>query len=121
MEQVQEVTVSPSSSTSRWLLGLSALVLLTGCVVRGRTLVTVPVPVGVVVAHREPPPVRWERIPPPPSVDHVWIPGHWVWDRGDYVWVPGHHEVRPHRRAVWEEGHWTRHERGWTWVEGRWR
>ena len=101
------------------------LVLSCACVVpgpRGRAVIVAPVPIlSVRYVDREPPPLRVERAPLPPSPDHVWISGYWSWDGRAYLWVPGRYHARPHPRAVWEEGHWSRHERGWYWVEGRWR
>jgi hypothetical protein len=70
---------------------------------------------------REPPPVRYERVPPPPSLDHHWVAGHWSWSGSVYVWVPGYYYAQPRPGAVWVDGHWARHERGWYWVEGHWR
>jgi hypothetical protein len=104
------------------LIPLAALSL--ACVVtpRGRVAVMAPVPVvHTVYVEREPPPVRYERIPDPPSREHHWVPGHWQWDGREYVWVPGHYQVRPRPEVIWAPGHWERHERGWYWIEGRWR
>ena len=38
-----------------------------------------------------------EERPAQPSAEHVWIRGHYRWDRvaGAYAWVPGHWQVRP--------------------------
>ncbi len=103
-------------------ISLGALLLATGCVATVRPgRVAVVAPVGVVYVHREPPPMRMEVVPAPPTVEHVWVPGHWAWRGDDYAWVPGHHAVRPHPRAVWVEGHWSRHPSGWYWTEGCWR
>lgn len=96
----------------------------TACLVghRGRVAIIAPVPVvHYTYVEREPPPVRYERLPPPPAPDQHWVAGHWNWDGRDYVWVPGYYHVRPHPRAAWIDGHWERHERGWYWIEGHWR
>jgi hypothetical protein len=102
----------------------SLLLLCTACVVgpRGQVEVLAPVPaVRVTYVEREPPPVRHERIPEPPSRDHHWVAGHWSWDGREYIWVPGYYHVRPRPNLAWVDGHWERHERGWYWVEGHWR
>ncbi len=97
----------------------------TGCLVRGprgRVAVMAPVPViHVGFAHREPPPVRSERIPPPPGADHVWVAGRWAWEAEAYVWRSGYYHRRPRHGAAWVDGHWKRHDRGWQWVDGHWR
>jgi len=96
----------------------------TACVVgpRGRVAVVEPVPVvHFTYVEREPPPVRYERAPPPPSQEHYWVAGHWNWSGNAYVWVPGYYHARPRPGVAWVDGHWARHERGWYWVEGHWR
>lgn len=106
------------------LLAASLPFLMTACVVgpRGGVAVIAPVPVArVTYVEREPPPVRYERMPPPPSRDHHWVAGHWSWDGRAYVWVPGYYHARPRPGVVWIDGHWERHERSWYWVEGHWR
>jgi hypothetical protein len=90
----------------------------------------------VVVYERAAPPLRVERVPPPPHAGFVWVPGHWVW-RGRWVWVRGHHvrrgrplpppvaEVvtpRPSPRHFWIPGHWEWNDRraDWVWIRGHW-
>ncbi len=111
----------PAHATLPALLLLAA----TACLVpgpRGRMMVVAPVPVvHIGYVDREPPPVRYERAPPPPSYDHVWVPGYWSWNAGAYLWVPGAYRLRPRPGAVWVEGRWNRHERGWHWMDGHWR
>ncbi len=106
-------------------LAVPALALVgTACVVgpRGRVAVIAPVPVvHFAYVEREPPPVRYERVPPPPSPEHYWVAGHWNWNGNAYAWVPGYYHARPRPGVVWVDGHWARHERGWYWVEGHWR
>ncbi len=96
----------------------------TACVVgpRGGVAVVAPVPVvRFTYVEREPPPVRYERLPDPPTPEHHWVAGHWSWDDRAYVWVPGYYQARPRPGVAWVNGHWERHERGWYWVEGHWR
>jgi hypothetical protein len=110
--------------THHSLITLASLGLLcTACVVgpRGRVGVIAPVPVAHIYVEREPPPIRYERLPEPPSREHHWVAGHWSWDGRAYVWVPGYYHARPRPSVIWVDGHWERHERGWHWVEGYWR
>jgi len=58
--------------------------------------------------------------PAPPSGEHVWISGDWVWAGGRYAWHEGHWERRKEGR-VWIEGHWQSTRGGWKWVAGHWR
>jgi hypothetical protein len=73
-----------------------------------------------VVVEQEPPAVRVELMPAPPTLEHVWIAGHWGW-AGHWVWVQGAWCKPPHPHAGWVPGHWHRHPRGWVWVGGSWR
>ena len=98
---------------NRWKLALPVIALTfsslfaIGCVVEERTV------------EREPPAERVEVQSAPPTREHVWVRGHWQYDRGDYIWVPGHWQTRRHGYA-WQEGRWERTRRGWVWHEGRW-
>jgi hypothetical protein len=76
----------------------------------------------VAYATRQPPPLRAETAPPPPSPAHVWIAGHWDWRIGnDFEWVPGHW-VRPEAGFhTWVVGRWEHGDKGWFYVEGHWR
>lgn len=57
--------------------------------------------------------------PAPPSPEHIWISGDWVWSGGGYRWREGHWERR--RQGVrWEDGHWQNTNHGWKWVPGHW-
>jgi len=68
-----------------------------------------------------PPPARVEVIPAPPTVRHVWIPGHYVRRGRNYLWVNGFYRVAPARYAAWVPGQWRQTRRGPVWVEGHWR
>ena len=96
------------------LVGLSAGLLLTGCIVREPVLVRAPPP---------PPPPRAEVIVPQPGPAYVWIAGHWAWDgrAGTYVWRPGHWVVPEAPTQVWVPSHWAARPGGYVWVEGHWR
>jgi hypothetical protein len=58
--------------------------------------------------------------PPPPSPDHVWVSGDWIWAGKKYEWHEGHYETRRVGQR-WFEGHWINSRGGWTWIRGRWR
>lgn len=68
----------------------------------------------VVIAPSTPPPVREEMIPPAPSTDVVWRPGHWSWNGTQYVWVTGVYIARPCPQVAWVPGHWDQSPTGWT-------
>ncbi len=88
------------------LTGTNAFQAKAQCIVRFRPIA--PVYVGVRTAQ--------------PGPHHVWIDGHWRWDRhrGEYVWVEGHW-IRARRGHVWVNGHWEDvPNRGSRWVPGHW-
>ena len=66
----------------------------------------------------QPPPPRYERLPPP-RAGFVWAPGFWDWDGRRHVWVEGHWEhvqrYREYRPAQWRQG-----PRGWELDRGGW-
>ncbi len=77
------------------------------------------VPDGAEVIEREPPAERVEVITVAPSVEHVWVKGHWVWRHGDWEWVPGYWEGPRHGHR-WIHGHWIRRGRGFIFIPGYW-
>ena len=56
-----------------------------------------------------------------PSPQHVWIDGHWKWNKkmSQYVWVEGYWIVAKPGK-VWIGGHWIEGPHGHKWVEGYW-
>ncbi len=70
----------------------------------------------------EPPPLpQVEIVGPAPSRNHVWQPGHWVWNDG-WQWISGHWTEAPERDAAWIPGRWVNRDgAGWVWTEGHWR
>jgi hypothetical protein len=57
-----------------------------------------------------------------PSPRHVWVEGHWRWNRnrGEYIWVEGHW-IRERRGYVWINGHWEDVPgQGSRWIPGHW-
>jgi hypothetical protein len=96
--------------------GMAAM-LLSGCVVTGRTYyresdrpVLVQRPRGdVIIVHRAPPAPLVERVPRSPGREYVWVPGYWTSHGDDWVWVGGHYERPPRPGAVWVEPRYDRH------------
>ncbi len=78
--------------------------------------------IGCVVSHPRvaPPPLKQEVRPVKPSVQHVWIPGHWKWAGGRYVWIGGHW-TKPKAGKVWVPGYWKKKGSHYVWVPGHWR
>ncbi len=72
-----------------------------------------------IIVREAPPPVIVETPPPPPSRSHIWIEGHWGYDRGKFVWVSGRYE-RARRGHRYLPARWVQTERGWEFYEGRW-
>jgi hypothetical protein len=101
----------------RTLALLAAVVTLCGCTV----IVRPPPPVQRVYVVREPPAERVEVIVAQPSPAHVWIAGHWGWQREDFVWIAGRWERPAPQFHEWVRGHWEREPRGWFYIEGHWR
>ena len=92
-------------------------VLLSGCSVAGSDP---PAHRMAAVAPYPPPPKRAEIPPPAPSVDVLWLVGHWSWDGAKYGWTPGHYVQRPTPTANWRPGYWDQDSGGWLWTEGHW-
>ncbi len=57
--------------------------------------------------------------PAPPSREHIWISGDWIWAGGRYEWREGHWD-RPRQGRIWREGHWQNTNRGYRWIPGHW-
>src|SRR5258708_33147964 len=68
------------------------------------------------VVHERPREIVYER-PPPPSREHIWITGDWVWVGGRYQCHEGHRE-RHRPMTVWETGHWPGPGRSERWTPG---
>ena len=71
-----------------------------------------------VVVTTAPPPAQVEVVPVAPSIDHVWIRGHWHWDGVAWIWRPGHYEIR--RGFNWVPAHYEQRGPNWIYVEGHW-
>jgi len=58
--------------------------------------------------------------PAPPSREHIWVSGDWVWTGGRYQWHEGHWDRPRNSKARWADGHWQNTRRGYKWVPGHW-
>lgn len=67
-----------------------------------------------------PPPIRYERRPPPPGEGFVWTDGYWGTQDGEYVWVPGRWQQAPYAGAYWSHPHYDHYNQGWRMHEGHW-
>jgi len=69
-----------------------------------------------------PPPLRFERVPPPPGARYVWVPGHWRWDGRGYRWIGGRYQIRQVGWGRWVPGRWAWRPRmgRWVWVPAHW-
>ena len=76
--------------------------------------------VGIsVIIGNPPPPVRYERIPPPRD-GYIWAPGYWDWDGHQHIWAPGHWE--PMRGdGQYYQPQWRQGPHGWELDRGGWR
>jgi len=58
--------------------------------------------------------------PAKPHHNHVWVKGHWKWDKSRYIWTEGRW-VKPKPGYLWIDGHWKKSKHGWRWVPGHWK
>lgn len=86
-----------------FLLVVTGVTLLSGCVVRERVVYRQPPPSAggeeVVVTDAPPAPIV-ETVTVAPGRDYVWIGGYWAW-HGRWAWVSGRWAHPPRRGAVW--------------------
>ena len=75
---------------------------------------------GVIIGRRTPPPVRYERRPPPPAEGYAWVDGYWGVNRGRYVWVPGVWQRPPYEGAYWNHPQYEHEQDGWHMQQGHW-
>ena len=70
----------------------------------------------------QPPPLRVEGIPPPPSGAYIWRPGHWNWTGygNHYLWVRGEYVYHQPGWHQWVHGRWVPENGNWVWVPGHW-
>lgn len=101
---------TPLSTSIKIAISAALLASLAACVVAPPRRVVVATP---------PPPLRVEPMPPSPSPNVFWVPGHWRWQGNQHVWVAGRWEGRRVANR-WEPAHWEREGGGWAYVDGRW-
>lgn len=67
-----------------------------------------------------PPPPRFERRPPRPGFEFIWIDGYWGWQGGRHVWIGGRWDRPPHGHRHWRQPRWEHRGHGYIFVDGRW-
>jgi hypothetical protein len=67
------------------------------------------------------PPESVERGPTsePPTVQHFWVPGCWLWRETRYVWRPGYWTVG-YEDWIWVPASYCWSPRGWVYIDGYW-
>jgi hypothetical protein len=67
------------------------------------------------------PPASLERGPAgvAPSVEHLWVPGHWTWQERTYAWRPGFWSLG-HEHWVWIPARYQWTPRGYVFCRGHW-
>jgi hypothetical protein len=99
----------------RLLFGIAAFMLSTAALLPPQAMAQVNVSVNI---GTPPPPLRYERVPPPRH-GYVWAPGYWGWTGRSHVWVRGHWERARsgyiYQRPGWREdnGRWHLNKGGW--------
>ena len=78
-------------------------------------------PAEPIIVQEAPPPIRVERIPPPPpGTEVVWVQGYWGWDHGRYVWFGGHYARVPYHGARWIPDRWEQRGHEHHYTPGHW-
>jgi hypothetical protein len=77
-------------------------------------------PLHIRIAGDAPPPIRYERRPPRPARDYIWIGGYW--DRRDerWEWIGGRWDRPADRRYGWVRPRYVREGRYWRYEPGHW-
>jgi len=77
-------------------------------------------PLHIRIVDDAPPPIRYERRPPRPDRDYIWIGGYWD-RRGDrWDWVSGRWDRPYDRRYSWVRARYVREGRQWRYEPGHW-
>jgi hypothetical protein len=109
------------------LLIVGASFLLTGCVIRERTVYrNGPPPAATVSTELEvtgpPPPDQVDVVVGvAPAPDFIWIGGFWGWGPDGWAWHRGYWGRPPHSGAVWLRPHYAYRGGRHVWVHGGWR
>jgi len=53
----------------------------------------------------------------PPSADHTWIPGCWIWQQNRYAWRPGYWATA-YANWIWIPDHYVSTPRGYVFIDG---
>lgn len=71
---------------------------------------------------REPmqPQVSQEIIEERPTVQHVWVSGHWRWQEGRYAWIAGRWDLPPRANVAWVDPRWEKKGNGYVLAGGYW-
>jgi hypothetical protein len=113
------------------VLGVSAISVLSGCVVRVAEPLPLPPPPpvtysppppppppasapvyapseeqGDIQASEPPPPLPEYDQPPCPDEGYLWTPGYWAFGPGGYYWIPGTWVSPPRVGLLWTPGYW---------------
>lgn len=67
-----------------------------------------------------PPPLKKEIHTAKPSLNYIWISGHWKWTEGKYIWAPDRW-AKARKGMSWVPGHWEERSRHWVYVKNHWR
>ena len=67
-----------------------------------------------------PPALRYERRPPRPAPDYVWVTGSWDWDGGQWRWISGRWQPPVAPEAYWIPARYIRTDRGTIYEPGHW-
>jgi hypothetical protein len=107
------------------LMTTGASLLLTGCVVRERTVYANPPPAAPASAEVEvdsaPPADQVEVVGVAPSPGVVWVGGYYGWGGGRWVWHGGYWGHPPHPGAVWVHPYYAYRGGRHYYVRGYWR
>jgi hypothetical protein len=104
--------------------------LLTGCIVRERTVYSSPPPAGgpavadsttEVEVTGPPPPDQVEVVGVAPGPGVIWIGGFWGWGPGGWAWHRGYWGRPPHPGARWFGPRYVYRGGRHIWVRGGWR
>ncbi|MEM7104268.1 MAG: hypothetical protein AAF502_14110 [Bacteroidota bacterium] len=97
--------------------------LIIGLVLSFAMLISLPtISTAQVVVAIKPKPVKVKVVKPKaPSVNYIWIDGHYKYDRNrnKYVWVDGRW-IKKKKGKRYVPGHWKKVRGGYTYVPGRW-
>ena len=77
-------------------------------------------PLRIRIAREAPPRARYERRPPRPGRDYVWINGYWDHQDDRWVWLSGRWDRPGDRRHRWRGPRYRREYGAWRYEPGHW-